>query len=96
MPVIKFAYNDLEELLERKIDQKELIDLLPMLGSDIEDYDDKEIKVEFFPNRPDYLSVEGVARTLKGFLGIEQGIPNYPLENPRTSISVEESSHWYT
>jgi phenylalanyl-tRNA synthetase beta chain len=90
MPVIKFAYNDLEELLERKIDHKELIDLLPMLGSDIEDYDDKEIKVEFFPNRPDYLSVEGVARTLKGFLGIEQGIPNYPLENSRTSISVDE------
>ena len=90
MPVIKFAYKDLEELLERKIDQEELINLLPMLGSDIEDYDDEEIKVEFFPNRPDYLSVEGVARTLKGVLGVEQGIPHYPLEPSRTSISVAE------
>jgi phenylalanyl-tRNA synthetase beta chain len=90
MPVIKFAYNDLEKLLERKIDLEELLDLLPMLGSDIEDYDDEEIKVEFFPNRPDYLSVEGVARTLKGVLGIEQGIPHYPMENSRISISVDE------
>jgi phenylalanyl-tRNA synthetase beta chain len=90
MPVIKFAYNNLEELLERKIDKEELIDLLPMLGSDIEDYDDEEIKVEFFPNRPDYLSVEGVARTLKGVLGIELGIPHYHLENSQISISVDE------
>ena len=90
MPVIKFAYEDLEELLRIKIDRDELIDLLPMIGSDIEDYNDKEIKIEFFPNRPDYLSVEGVARTLKGILRIEQGIPNYQLENSQTSISVDE------
>jgi phenylalanyl-tRNA synthetase beta chain len=90
MPVIKFGFEDLEELIKRKIDPDELIELLPMIGCDIEDYDDKEIKVEFFPNRPDYLSVEGVARTLKGILGIEQGIPQYQLETSQTSISVDE------
>jgi phenylalanyl-tRNA synthetase beta chain len=66
MPVIKFTYTDLEELLNRSMDKDELIDMLPMIGSDIEDYDDEEVKVEFFPNRPDYLSVEGVARALRG------------------------------
>ena len=90
MPVIKFAYKDLEDLIKRKIDHDELINLLPMIGSDIEDYDNEEIKVEFFPNRPDYLSVEGVARTLKGVMGIEQGIPYYPLESSQTSILVDE------
>ena len=89
MPVIKFTYTDLEELLEMEIDKDELIDLLPMIGSDIEDYDDEEVKVEFFPNRPDYLSVEGVARALKGFLGIENGIPDYPLEPSGTSITID-------
>jgi phenylalanyl-tRNA synthetase beta chain len=89
MPVIKFTYTDLEELLEMEIDKDELIDLLPMIGSDIEDYDDEEVKVEFFPNRPDYLSVEGVARALKGFLGMEKGIPNYPLEPSGTSITID-------
>ena len=89
MPVIKFTYTDLEELLEMEIDKDELIDLLPMIGSDIEDYDDEEVKVEFFPNRPDYLSVEGVARALKGFLGMEKGIPEYPLEPSGTSITID-------
>ena len=89
MPVIKFTFTDLEELLKMEIDKDELIDLLPMIGSDIEDYDDEEVKVEFFPNRPDYLSVEGVARALKGFLGIENGIPDYPLEPSGTSITID-------
>lgn len=89
MPVIKFTYTDLGELLGQNIDQKELIDLLPMIGSDIEDYDDNEVKVEFFPNRPDYLSVEGVARALKGFLKIEEGLPHYHLESSNTSITVD-------
>ena len=89
MPVIKFTYTDLGELLGQNIDQKELIDLLPMIGSDIEDYDDNEVKVEFFPNRPDYLSVEGVARALKGFLKIEEGLPHYQLESSNTSITVD-------
>lgn len=89
MPVIKFAYTDLEELLERKIETEKLIDILPMIGSDIEDYDEEEVKVEFFPNRPDHLSVEGVARTLKGFLKIEEGLPNYPTEPSGTDITVD-------
>ncbi len=89
MPVIKFTYSDLEELLEQPVDKDELIDLLPMIASDIEDYDDEEVKVEFFPNRPDYLSVEGVARALKGFLGIEKGLPHYHLEPSDTSITID-------
>ena len=89
MPVIKFTYTDLEELLEMEIDKDELIDLLPMIGSDIEEYDDEGVKVEFFPNRPDYLSVEGVARALKGFLKIEEGIPKYPLEPSGTRITID-------
>ncbi len=53
--------------------------MLPMIGSDIEHYDDEMIKVEFFPNRPDYYSVEGITRTVKGFLGIEEGLPEYSI-----------------
>lgn len=89
MPVITFTYNDLEELLNQKVDHNKLIDLLPMIASDIEDYDDEQIKVEFFPNRPDYLSVEGVARALKGFLKIERGLPHYIMEPSGTSITID-------
>ncbi|MGN0093438.1 MAG: phenylalanine--tRNA ligase subunit beta, partial [Methanobrevibacter sp.] len=73
MPVITFEYQDLKDL-GIDIEKDKLINTLPMMGSDIEDYNDKEIKVEFFPNRPDNLSIEGVARSLKGFLSMETGL----------------------
>lgn len=89
MPVINFTYQNLNELLGTFIDKGELIDLLPMIGSDIENYDDENLKVEFFPNRPDHYSVEGIARTLKGFLDIEMGLPRYELTPSGTSITVD-------
>ena len=89
MPVITFEYDDLYKILGKEIKQDELIDLLPMISSDVEDYDDNEVKVEFFPNRPDHLSVEGVARTLKGFLGIKKGLPEYEVEPSGINVEVD-------
>lgn len=89
MPVITFEYDDLYKILGKEIKQDELIDLLPMISSDIEGYDDNEVKVEFFPNRPDHLSVEGVARTLKGFLNIKKGLPEYELEPSGINVEVD-------
>lgn len=89
MPVINFTYQNINQLLGTSIDKGELINLLPMIGSDIEDYDDENLKVEFFPNRPDHYSVEGIARTLKGFLDIEKGIPKYELSPSGTTITVD-------
>ena len=88
MPVITFKYQDLKDL-GIDMEKDELIDTLPMMSSDIEDFDDEEIKVEFFPNRPDNLSVEGVARSFKGFLGQEIGLPNYPVESSNEEVIVE-------
>ena len=89
MPVITFKYQDLKDL-GIDMEKDELIDTLPMMSSDIEDYDDEEIKVEFFPNRPDNLSVEGVARSFKGFIGQEIGFPEYELEDSGEYVEVDE------
>ncbi|WP_321210843.1 phenylalanine--tRNA ligase subunit beta [Methanothermobacter sp. DP] len=90
MPVITLDYDDLKEL-GIDIDRERLIEVLPMMGSDIEDFDDEGIKVEFFPNRPDLLSVEGVARSLRGFLGIETGMPRYDVLESDIEVTVDES-----
>jgi len=89
MPVITFKYQDLKDL-GIDMDKDELIDTLPMMSSDIEDYDDEEIKVEFFPNRPDNLSVEGVARSFKGFIGQEVGFPDYKVEESGEYVTVDK------
>ncbi|WP_458404267.1 phenylalanine--tRNA ligase subunit beta [Methanobrevibacter sp.] len=88
MPVITFKYQDLKDL-GIDMDKDELIDTLPMMSSDIEDFDDEEIKVEFFPNRPDNLSVEGVARSFKGFIGQEIGFPDYKIEESGEVVEVD-------
>ena len=88
MPVITFKYQDLKDL-GIDMEKDELIDTLPMMSSDIEDFDDEEIKVEFFPNRPDNLSVEGVARSFKGFIGQETGLPDYEIKPTDEEVNVE-------
>ncbi|WP_405295704.1 phenylalanine--tRNA ligase subunit beta [Methanobrevibacter sp.] len=88
MPVITFKYQDLKDL-GIEMEKDELIDTLPMMSSDIEDFDDEEIKVEFFPNRPDNLSVEGVARSFKGFIGQETGLPDYKVEESGEYVTVD-------
>ena len=89
MPVITFKYQDLKDL-GIDLEKDELINTIPMMASDIEDYDDEEIKVEFFPNRPDNLSIEGVARSFKGFLGLETGLPKYDIEESGEKVYVSK------
>ncbi|MEE0900954.1 MAG: phenylalanine--tRNA ligase subunit beta [Methanobrevibacter sp.] len=88
MPVITFKYQDLKDL-GIDMEKDELIDTLPMMSSDIEDFDDEEIKVEFFPNRPDNLSIEGVARSFKGFIGQEIGFPDYEVIESGEYVTVD-------
>ncbi|MHC1625591.1 MAG: phenylalanine--tRNA ligase subunit beta [Methermicoccaceae archaeon] len=89
MPVITLELEDVEKLTG--VSRQKLLDRIPMLGADIERVEERYVDVEFFPNRPDLYSPEGVARALRGFLGIERGIPTYSVAPPRISIQKDES-----
>ncbi|HZD43954.1 MAG TPA: phenylalanine--tRNA ligase subunit beta, partial [Methanomicrobiales archaeon] len=78
MPVISLSYRYLEELVG--VDRETILSRLPMLGSDIERILEDHVDVEFFPNRPDLYSTEGVAHAMRGFLGIETGLTRYDVE----------------
>ncbi len=87
MAVITLPYHYLERLTG--VDRELIISRLPMLGSDIERIEDDHIDVEFFPNRPDLFSVEGVARALRGFLGKETGLPVYRVNPSGMKFTVD-------
>lgn len=89
MPVITLSWKELEALVGAKRDL--ILKRLPMLGCDIERVEEETISVEFFPNRPDLYSIEGVARALRGFLGIETGLREYVAKDSRWKIVVEKS-----
>ena len=93
MPVINFKYDDLCGLLGKKIPQQVLLDKIPMIGSDMGDNveGDNEMSVEFFPDRPDMFSVEGIARGMRAFLGLETGLKEYPIEPTDMEVTVDAS-----
>ncbi|MFQ6129734.1 MAG: phenylalanine--tRNA ligase subunit beta [Candidatus Hadarchaeaceae archaeon] len=90
MPTIIVSYRDLCKLLGRRIGLKQLCGRLSMLGIEVEAPDD-ELKLEVAHNRPDLLNPEGVARALRGFLGIETGLPCYKLNTSEVTVEVDRS-----
>ncbi len=89
MPVIRLDCRDLEELTG--LDRDQIIDKIPMIGADIERIEEDHIDVEFFPNRPDLFSVEGVARAMRAFLGLEPGLKAYQVGESGVVLQVEPS-----
>ena len=87
MPVITLYYTDLENLIGT--DRDTILDRIPMIGADIERVYDDYVDIEFFPDRPDLYSVEGVARAMRGFLDIETGIPEYVVGQSGITITSD-------
>ncbi len=89
MPVISV---DSEELLKfTDADEIDLLDALPKLGIEIESIEDKEWELEVNPDRCDLLSVEGIGRAVKGFLGKETGLKRYETKESDIETEVELS-----
>ncbi len=87
MAVITLPYKYLERLT--RTDRKTILDKIALIGSDVERTEEDHADVEFFPDRPDLFSPEGVARAMRGYLGIETGLPSYPVKPSGISFSVD-------
>lgn len=88
MPIITLQYDDMEKLT--RADKDTIIDRVPMIGADIERVEEESIDIEFFPDRPDLYSVEGVARAMRGFLDIEKGLCEYEVTPSDVEITLDE------
>ncbi len=84
-------YDDLIDLLGKRISLEEAVDRITFLGSGPEGVHDGVMTFDIFPNRPDLYSVEGIARGLRGYLGLETGLPIYPVSDSGIDFLVERS-----
>jgi phenylalanyl-tRNA synthetase beta chain len=75
MPVINIDQEDLVELSGGNLDMEEFKERIPMIGATVEKEEDGEIALEFFPDRPDLFSVEGVARAYLQLTGRDAKCP---------------------
>ena len=91
MPVVTFDYNDFLNLLGYKLSKEKFLERIPMIGADLDRVEGDSISIEFFPNRPDLLSVEGIARAAKTFFGFEKGLRRYKTEKTDILLKVDPS-----
>lgn len=91
MPVVEFPVEDINRLFS-DYDLEYILNMLPFIGLDLEHQDDKNIRLEYSPNRPDFSTFYGIARALNGLLGKEMGIPKFEIfENSKNLINVDSS-----
>jgi len=93
LPTLELKIERLERLVGKKLDIKDLEYDLQWIGLDLEEIDEEEqkIKVEYNPNRPDYSSPEGIARTLQGYYEIKLGIPSFEINPGEIELNVDPS-----
>lgn len=71
---------------------KRINDVLAYVKGEVKLFDEKEgvMSVEIKDtNRPDLWNIEGLARALRGFLGIEQGLKEYAAGKPIVEVYVD-------
>ena len=91
MTNVTFPASELAALVGRPLTKEDVEERLPMMGVALEGWDAEGITLDVFANHPDWYSVEGLARALRGFLGIETGLRRYDVSDPRAEFRIESS-----
>src|SRR5438309_3280887 len=84
-------HDDLVDLLGQRLSLEECVDRITFMGAGPEGVQGDVMTFDIFPNRPDLYSVEGIARGLRGFLGLEVGLPSYRVEPSGIEFVVDPS-----
>ena len=92
MPVIEVDPDELRELTGRRVDDDELLADLFALGVEHEgETDDGAFKLEFEPDRLDWLSIEGLARALRYHYGEARGLHVPDANDPEWTVEVVDT-----
>ncbi len=86
MPTITLNRKVFENLVGKKLPDKELRERISYLGTDLDSVDKDEIIVEIFPNRPDMLSEQGFARAFSSFMGVKTGLRKYKIKESELKV----------
>ncbi len=91
MPSIVLNARTVSRLIGKEVPLKKLKESISMLGTGLESIEGDEIHVEIFPNRPDLLSEQGLARALSSYLGVKTGLREYEVEKSSYELIVDKS-----
>ena len=92
MPTISVEQKLLRSLLEKHglvHDIPKMDDQLPLLGTDIDTCDENVLDIEIFPDRPDLLSGETLAKAIRPFLHGAPSEPSMEVSKGLVKMTVE-------
>lgn len=90
MASVIFSRKEFEREIGR-LDEK-MQNKIAMFGTPLEKFDDINIEIEVFPNRPDLLSYHGFKRAFLAFLGKQKGLKEYKINKPEKEYIVNIDS----
>lgn len=95
MPTIDIEFSEFEKLLGMKFQKNmaKVDDILAFVKGEVKAFDEKNdsMNIEIKDtNRPDLWNIEGLTRTLRGFLGIEMGLQKYSLGEKLIDVYVDD------
>ena len=93
MPTIEMLFDDLQQLVGKSLPQEKtaLTEILAYVKGEVETLDGNNLSIELKDgNRPDLWCVEGIARGLRGALGVELGLKEYRVSaSSEVEVSVD-------
>jgi phenylalanyl-tRNA synthetase beta chain len=91
MAHIEINKNEFDRLVGTEINEEKLREEASLLGAHWNHIEDEKWDVEVYPNRPDLLSVEGLARAYRGFFEIDEGLENYSSHKGNIGLELDSS-----
>jgi len=91
MATLEIDKREFDQLMGKNLDKEKLIEEASFLGAHWHSINGNVCEVETYPNRPDLLSVEGLARAYRGFFDIKNGRTEYNVEKGHVEVKVDES-----
>lgn len=90
MPTITLNKQSLLHLIGKKLLDEILKDRIEMLGFSLESMTPDSLEIEIYPNRPDCLSEEGLARALASFINLKPGLKKYKVNKSSYKFKIDQ------
>ncbi|MBI5066501.1 phenylalanine--tRNA ligase subunit beta [Candidatus Woesearchaeota archaeon] len=92
MPTIQFKLQELNNLLDKKINLAQLKELLIQAKAEYDGEQEEKINIKFNDTNQPYLwGVEGLSRLLKGLQGTQKGLPVIKVKKSNAEVKVDNS-----
>jgi phenylalanyl-tRNA synthetase beta chain len=88
MPNVTFNKNAFTKAIGKKFPDQVLAEKMALIGTDVNEITEAAVSVEVFPNRTDMLGLQGFARSMRAFLGLQPGLRKYSVLKGKGVVNV--------